>query len=178
MFRIWAVIGLASILGGCAFSQSYQPNPYLGAESLELTPGVEPQVWMSSDFDADVNRLLEAGYMAVGYSAFKGAEFYLTGAGAKSKGKELGAQIVMLNSAHSHTTSTTTTVPVENPGQTVTSTTQGGELTVSLFTPRRPHTYQDRPRIRLTLQTKDGSTSRPSIGRRRMQEVCDSVPTR
>jgi membrane-associated protease RseP (regulator of RpoE activity) len=123
--RVTLILAFAAALVGCAsgYEQFYYPSPQFDARRV-LPPAGSPQIFAAgSNINSDMSRLLEDGYVMIGYSSFNGPM-----AGPKEvieQAKKVRADLVLVSSSFTHTVSGNITIPVYNPGQTVVSHTSG-----------------------------------------------------
>jgi len=110
---------ISIIFTGCAtsgyksFYKPYGTNEQLQQAKLNpdykfLEKGEEPQVYSTTNFDADNKKLRAKGYIPIGYSSFNGV--YEDTKNAITQAKRLGAVLVLINSQYTNTETRTSTL--------------------------------------------------------------------
>lgn len=133
-----APVALFVLLTGCAvngFEKYYNPSPI--AETIASNPWMVdkppavPKVYTySDDPKADMKRLAEDGYLAIGSSSFYGPPKMGTKAQLIEQGKKVGAAVILVHSKYHDTVTGTVPYTVANPPQVATVNTSG---TVNTF---------------------------------------------
>src|SRR5579872_919445 len=112
------------LLAACATDFDLCYKSQIGDMKVEDITGLipffgEPELIQCENSPADRDRMLEAGYRFIGYSAFQSSGEEPED--AKSKARDLHAAAVLLSKTYSH--STRHTIPLAGPGPVTTYTT-------------------------------------------------------
>lgn len=123
----FTLLVVALLASGCVttnpYSQFYQDQT--GGQDISQLPNIEhpdgdPKVFRGTNVDADGQRMLEEGYVLLGYSSFNGGN--VNEQNAVMHGRRIGASVVITYSQYTHTLSGS--LPITTP-DIQTATTHG-----------------------------------------------------
>jgi hypothetical protein len=100
-------IGLALTLAGCAnpYSQFYQGDRELRRKPQFVAPREAPRVVQTDDIEREVRAAARKGLVSIGYSSFTSDGTRSDADYAASFARDIGAQVVILNTTFSHSSS-------------------------------------------------------------------------
>lgn len=117
--KLASIIFLSLVLIGCAksgYKEFYNPNPYVDAQTssnLELLgSNEEPKVYVTDNFERDIQILNAKRYVVIGQSAFNGG--YEDKQNVLAQAKSVGATLVLISSEYTNTETSTKALFIPN----------------------------------------------------------------